>query len=93
MTKQKFWKHVIQSVVDNGLALTVQSSPSFTSFTELLAEMFDKLGVSLERESIRNMILREAFSQFKVWYILLVLCTRYISFSGQLQAHQDNWKY
>jgi len=52
--------------VDNGLALTVQSSPSFTSFTELLAEMFDKLGVSLERESIRNMILREAFSQFKV---------------------------
>jgi len=27
----------------------------------------------------------------KVWYILLVLCTWFSSFSIQLEAHQDNW--
>ena len=29
----------------------------------------------------------------KVWYIPLVLCTCYKSFSIQHGAHQDNWKY
>jgi len=27
----------------------------------------------------------------KVWYILLVLCTSFNSFSIQLETHQDNW--
>jgi len=27
----------------------------------------------------------------KVWHILLVLCTWYISCSIQLEAHEDNW--
>jgi len=55
--------------------------------------MSDKLDASLEQKSMRNMILREAHSQkkVKVRYIFLVLCTKYTSFSSQLEAHHDNW--
>jgi len=42
LTKQNFQKHLIQLVEDNGIALTVLSSPAFTY---LLKEMADKLGV------------------------------------------------
>jgi len=54
--------------------------------------MSDKLDASLEQKSMRNMILREAHSQkkVKVRYIFLVLCTKYTSFSSQLEAHHDN---
>jgi len=89
MTTQKVFKHLIQLVVDNGIALTMLSSPAFTCS---LGEMADKLGVSLQRRSMRNMTLREAHSQkkkcyknIKVWYILVVLCTRQIHFPVNLR--------
>jgi len=46
--------------VDNAVAFTVLSS---LGFTDLLGKLVDKLGVSLEREGIRNMILCEGHSQ------------------------------
>ncbi|CAK8682943.1 unnamed protein product [Clavelina lepadiformis] len=60
MTKEKFKRHVIQLVVDNGVALTLFSSPAFAG---LHGEMAEKLGVSLS--SIRNIILCEAEKQKK----------------------------
>ena len=62
MTKEKFKRHVIQLVVNNGVALNLLSSPAFVG---LKGEMAQKLGVSLRSHSIRNMILYEAEKQKK----------------------------
>ena len=62
MTKEKFKRHLIQLVVDNGVALNLLSSPAFVG---LNGEMAEKLGVSLQSHSIRNMILYEAEKQKK----------------------------
>ena len=62
MTKKKFKRHLIQLVVDNGVALNLLSSPAFVG---LNGEMAEKLRVSLQSHSIRNMILYEAEKQKK----------------------------
>ena len=57
-TTEKFKKHLIDLVVRNGVvALTLFSQPAFL---DLNGEMARKLGVSLERQSIRKLILEEA---------------------------------
>jgi hypothetical protein len=56
MTTKKFKKHLTE-LVRNGVALTLFSQPAFLG---LNGEMAEKLGVSLERQSIRKLILEEA---------------------------------
>jgi hypothetical protein len=56
MTTEKFKKHLIE-LVRNGIALTLFSLPAFLG---LNGEMAKKLGVSLEKQSIRKLILEEA---------------------------------
>ncbi|CAK8690142.1 unnamed protein product [Clavelina lepadiformis] len=51
MTKEKFKRHLIQLVVDNGVALTLFSSPAFVG---LHGEMAEKLGVSLSIKDTKN---------------------------------------
>ena len=57
MTTEKFKKHLICLVVKNGVALTLFSQLAFLG---LNGEIAKKLGVSLERQSIRKLILEEA---------------------------------
>jgi hypothetical protein len=52
MTTEKFKKHLIE-LVRNGVALTLFSQPAFLG---LNGEMAKKLGVSLEKQSIRKLI-------------------------------------
>lgn len=60
MTAEKFKKHIIELVVMNTVPLTLFSSPAFCG---LNGEMAEKLGISLDRHEIRNMILTEAEKQ------------------------------
>ncbi|GFG29456.1 hypothetical protein Cfor_08213, partial [Coptotermes formosanus] len=57
MTPEKFKHHIIEMVVKNSLPLSFFSQ---TAFLGLNGEMAKKLGVSLERESIRKLIIEEA---------------------------------
>jgi hypothetical protein len=57
MATEKFKKHLTELVVRNGVALTLFSQPAFPG---LNGEMAKKLGVSLERQSIRKLVLEEA---------------------------------
>ena len=83
MTKQKFQKHLIQLVVENGLPLTLFSLPAFTG---LNGEMAEKLGISLDQQNIRSMILCEADCQKsqlvkelqdKFFFLRMDVCTRH----------------
>ncbi|KAM9329115.1 LOW QUALITY PROTEIN: uncharacterized protein PAF06_019636 [Gastrophryne carolinensis] len=56
MTPEKFKHHIIEMVVKNSVPLSF----SQTAFLGLNGEMAKKLGVSLERESIRKLIIEEA---------------------------------
>jgi len=61
MTKERFKWHLIQLVADNSEAVKlILSSPAFL---DLNGEMTNKLGVSLQSHSIRNVILCEAMKQ------------------------------
>ncbi|KAM5158321.1 LOW QUALITY PROTEIN: uncharacterized protein ACMZJ9_009610 [Mantella aurantiaca] len=57
MTPEKFKQHIIEMVVKNSVPLSFFSQ---TAFLGLNGEMAKKLGVSLERESIRKLIIEEA---------------------------------
>ncbi|KAL8203028.1 UNVERIFIED_CONTAM: hypothetical protein K2H54_036077 [Gekko kuhli] len=57
MTPEKFKHHIIEMIVKNSLPLSFISQ---TAFLGLNGEMAKKLGVSLERESIRKLIIEEA---------------------------------
>ena len=57
MTANVFKKHVIDLVVQNGLPLQLFSQPAFQGIS---GEMARKLEVSLERQSIRKLIIEEA---------------------------------
>ncbi|KAM9330121.1 LOW QUALITY PROTEIN: uncharacterized protein PAF06_009560 [Gastrophryne carolinensis] len=57
MTPEKFKHHIIEMVVKNSVPLSFFSQ---TAFLGLNGEMAKKLGVSLERESIRKLIIEEA---------------------------------
>ena len=57
MNKEKLKRGIIQMVVNNGVALKLFSSPAFIG---LNGELANKLGVSLERHDIRDMVVEEA---------------------------------
>jgi len=57
MTAEKFRKSITDLVVHNGVALSLFSQPVFL---ELTGEMVRKFGISLERQSIRKLVINEA---------------------------------
>ncbi|XP_073507370.1 uncharacterized protein [Phyllobates terribilis] len=60
MTADMFKRPLIQLVVKDGVPLLLSARPAFTA---LNGEMARKLGVSLERESIRKLVIEEALKQ------------------------------
>ncbi|CAJ0957964.1 unnamed protein product [Ranitomeya imitator] len=60
MTADVFKRQLIELVVKNSVALSLFARPAFTA---LHGEMAHKLGVSLERESIRKLVIEEALNQ------------------------------
>ena len=62
MTAEKFRKCIIDLVVHNGVALSLFSQPAFL---ELAGEMARRFGISLERQSIRKLVINEAADKKK----------------------------
>ena len=60
MTVETFKKQIIELVVKDGLPISLFSKPAFMG---LNGEMARKLSVSLERESIRKLMIEEAIKQ------------------------------
>lgn len=60
MSKEIFEKYIIRMVENNGVALQLFSSAAFLG---LNGEMASKLGVSLDRHAIRDMVIRKAVYQ------------------------------
>ena len=60
MTVETFKKQIIELVVKDGLPISLLSKPAFMG---LNGEMARKLSVSLERESIRKLVIEEAIKQ------------------------------
>ncbi|KAM4053246.1 LOW QUALITY PROTEIN: uncharacterized protein ACNLHF_005976 [Anomaloglossus baeobatrachus] len=60
MTVDTFKKQIIELVVKDSVPISLFSRPAFMC---LNGEMARKLGVSLERESIRKLVIEEAFKQ------------------------------
>ncbi|XP_073521308.1 protein MIS12 homolog isoform X1 [Phyllobates terribilis] len=60
MTADVFKRQLIELVVKDGVPLSLFARPAFTA---LNGEMARKLGVSLERESIRKLVIEEALNQ------------------------------
>jgi len=56
MTAEVFKKSIIDLVVHNGVALSLFSQPAFL---KLNGEMARRFGISLERQSIRNLVINE----------------------------------
>lgn len=54
MTSEKFKKHIIEMVVNNSTPVSFFSQPAFLG---LAGEMAKKLGISLDRESIRKLVI------------------------------------
>ena len=82
MTKVNNKRGLIQIVVHNGVALKLFSSSAFVG---LNGELANKLGVSLERHNIRNMVIEEVKKQknvlieilgCKFCYLKMDACTR-----------------
>lgn len=60
LTVDTFKKKIIELVVKDGLPISLFSKPAFMG---LNGEMARKLSVSLERESIRKLVIEEAIKQ------------------------------
>ena len=60
MTKEQFKRQIIELVVDDGTTLQLFSLPAFL---KLMEELATKLGVSLERHCVRDMVINEADNQ------------------------------
>lgn len=57
MTPEKFKRHISEMVVKNSVPVSLFSQPAFLG---LNGEMARKLGVSLERENIRKLVIAQA---------------------------------
>ena len=60
MTKDKFKQHIIEMAVENGIPLMIFS---FKGFLGLNGELAGKLGLSLERNEIRKMVITAAIDR------------------------------
>ena len=100
MTKEQFKRQIIKLVVDDGVALQLHSSPAFLG---LMEELATKLGVSLKRHCVRDMVINEADNQKqllkeilhkKFCYLKMDACTRHRVnyFAINLQFMNDNKK-
>lgn len=83
MTAEKFKSCIVEMVVKNSIPLTFFSCPAFVS---LNGEMAQRLGVSLTRDSIRNLVIEEAeknktklkeILHGKFIYLKMDACTRH----------------
>ncbi|XP_073540576.1 uncharacterized protein [Phyllobates terribilis] len=83
MTADMFKRLLIQLVVKDGVPLSLFARPAFTA---LNGEMARKLGVSLERESTRKLVIEEALKQKeglkktlkrRSMFLKMVACTRH----------------
>jgi len=63
MSKEKFKDYLVQMVVHNSIPLRFFSSAAFLG---LAGEIAKKLGVSLQRDSIRDLVLQKALSEKKI---------------------------
>ena len=100
MTKEQFKRQIIKLVVDDRVALQLFSSPAFLG---LMEELATKLGVSLERHCVRDMVINEADNQKqllkemlhkKFCHLKMDACTRHKVnyFAINVQFMNDNNK-
>lgn len=87
MTCEKFKKSITEMVFLNSLPLKFFSTPAFVAIN---GEMARKLGVSLDRESIRNLVLAEAQKQKEILKNLLRGNCVYLKMDG-CTRHRVNY--